>query len=385
MLREQREAFAFLDFLNREVATTAKEALDGAEYYGRALTVRRANHKSTLFVRDIPLSVSNEILYKAFEQFGQVDRAVVVTDAHGKHQRYGFVEFARKNAVQKAIKDCTNRMFCLAKNTPPVRVEAFVPTDHEDGYPESRMQRSYKQVEQVSQPPHFLTTGTKTHEEFKKWKDLMKQQEKEKTELKAKHTTERNKCLGGIMKALIEEEHKKEKDAKEKHQADLLELKQKEAEIAKAQAAADALRERLAPGQPLIPGDPPRGITIVNPDTGFVTTGPAPRRGGLLPGGPLVHRHHAPPPEVRPGGALLARPGPGVPIGARHPAAVPRPNPALFPRDAAPGRRPPASRGRDGSLLGPAPPVGRVRPVHAHPAPGAAPPGPKRRRYSGYQ
>ena len=40
-------------------------------------------------------------------------------------------------------------MFCLAKNTPPVRVEAFVPTDSEDGFPEARVKRTYKQIEQV--------------------------------------------------------------------------------------------------------------------------------------------------------------------------------------------------------------------------------------------
>eukprot|EP01084_Bolivina_argentea_P195962 336040_1 len=72
--------FAFLDFDSRDHASQVKDALDGRSFYGRTLVIRRANHKSSVWVGNVPLSVSNEILYKAFEQFGPVERAIVVCD-----------------------------------------------------------------------------------------------------------------------------------------------------------------------------------------------------------------------------------------------------------------------------------------------------------------
>lgn len=384
------KAFAFVDFTNRELATRVKKMMDNQEFYGRTCTVRRANHKSSVFVRDIPLSVTNEIMFKGFEHFGPVDRAIVVSDAHGKHQRYGFVEFQRKNTAAKAVRECSKRLFCLAKNTPPIRVENFVPSDHEDGFPESRVVRTYKQVEQVSEAPHFLKAGTKQYEEFTKWKELLDKQAKEKAELKKKHTKERNQMLGGIVKALADAEKQKVEDEEKKTYAAREELMQKEAAIAKAQAEVAALRHRMG--------------ADVGP--GYVTTAPRGRGGSLLGVAPVVVAHHHGPPthdvrDVRlPSGALLNRPGPARPAG---PPPGHRPNPALLARDPPmihhhppPGHPyrhaigvprgrgfPVAGRGRGrggrgGSLLGP--PPGRV--LH-HPAPaGAIPPGPKRRRHS---
>ena len=54
--------------------------------------------------------------------------------------------------------------------------------------------------------------GTKEHEQFKKWREVLDKQAKEKEELKKKHQKERNQLLGGIVKAVADAEKQKQVD-----------------------------------------------------------------------------------------------------------------------------------------------------------------------------
>lgn len=57
-----------------------------------------------LFVGSLAWGTDSEALKGAFESFGQVDEAVVVTDRHsGRSRGFGFVTFAEDEAAQKAI------------------------------------------------------------------------------------------------------------------------------------------------------------------------------------------------------------------------------------------------------------------------------------------
>ena len=52
------------------------------------------------------LQVTNELLKSAFEQFGAVERAVVICDSKGRSTCKGTVDFARKSSALKAVTQC---------------------------------------------------------------------------------------------------------------------------------------------------------------------------------------------------------------------------------------------------------------------------------------
>lgn len=57
-----------------------------------------------LFVGSLAWGTDSEALKGAFESFGQVEEAVVVTDRHsGRSRGFGFVTFAEDDAATKAI------------------------------------------------------------------------------------------------------------------------------------------------------------------------------------------------------------------------------------------------------------------------------------------
>lgn len=66
--------FAFLKVDYRANAERAKRELDGSVRKNRSLRVRFAPNATTLKVRNMTSFVSNELLYKAFEIFGNVSR-----------------------------------------------------------------------------------------------------------------------------------------------------------------------------------------------------------------------------------------------------------------------------------------------------------------------
>lgn len=210
------KSFAFLDFDSRENATLVKDALDGRNVYGRTMVVRRANHKSSIFIKDIPDSVSNEILYKAFEQFGPVERAIVISDAHGKSLKCGFVEFVQKRSSALAIKECSEQMFCLTRTTPPIRVEAFFSTDDEDGVPEHKINRTAQQAEEVSVAPRFLRPGTIVHQEYGKWREMITKHALDRVDLKERQNIERMNMIDFIKKSVQETDSRRAQEDREK-------------------------------------------------------------------------------------------------------------------------------------------------------------------------
>lgn len=94
-------------------AERAKRELDGKMRNGRTLRVRFAPHNSAVRVKNLPPFVSNELLYRAFEIFGKIERAYVRVDERGKTLGEGVVEFARKPSALAAIRNCTEKCFFL--------------------------------------------------------------------------------------------------------------------------------------------------------------------------------------------------------------------------------------------------------------------------------
>ncbi|XP_036355862.1 RNA-binding protein 38-like [Octopus sinensis] len=59
-----------------------------------------------IFVGGLPYHTSDKSLREFFDQFGEIEEAVVITDRQtGKSRGYGFVTMATKESAERACKD----------------------------------------------------------------------------------------------------------------------------------------------------------------------------------------------------------------------------------------------------------------------------------------
>ena len=59
--------------------------------------------------------VSNEYLEDAFSMFGEVERAVIMTDERSRSMGHGYVEFVRRGSAQNAVRRCKEGSFLLTR------------------------------------------------------------------------------------------------------------------------------------------------------------------------------------------------------------------------------------------------------------------------------
>jgi len=135
-------AFAFVKMDTKKHAEEARDSLDNKHYEGRILRVRLAAHAAAVRVKNLSQVVSNELLEYAFSYFGEVERAVVITDERGRSVGEGVVEFARKNAALICLKRCQQECFLLTANPAPVIVEPYEQRDEEEGFSERHVNRN---------------------------------------------------------------------------------------------------------------------------------------------------------------------------------------------------------------------------------------------------
>ncbi|PZC85153.1 hypothetical protein B5X24_HaOG202917 [Helicoverpa armigera] len=233
--------FGFIKMDYRVNAERAKRELDGKMRNGRTLRVRFAPHNSAVRVKNLPPFVSNELLYRAFEIFGKIERAYVRVDERGKTLGEGVVEFARKPSALAAIRNCTEKCFFLTSSLRPVIVESFEEPDEFDGYPEKNLPKKHPEFLRARElGPRFSEPSSFEHEYGTRWKQL--------------HELHRQK-EEALKKELAAEEEKLEAQmeyAKYEHETELLreQLRQREQDRERqkrswemAERAADERRE----------------------------------------------------------------------------------------------------------------------------------------------
>lgn len=165
--------FAFLKIDYRANAERAKKELDGKMRKNKPIRIRFAPNATTIRVKNLTPFVSNELLYKAFEVFGQIERAVIIVDDRGKPTGEGIVEYARKSGAFAALKYCNEKCFFLTSSLRPVVVESFEHIDETDGLPEkSLMKKSQEYFNSRQNGPRFADMGSFEHEFGTKWKQL---------------------------------------------------------------------------------------------------------------------------------------------------------------------------------------------------------------------
>ncbi|GAU98015.1 hypothetical protein RvY_09219 [Ramazzottius varieornatus] len=170
---DKQKMYAFVRLDTRQNAETAKNALDGTTFKGRVLRVRFATFNAGIRVKNLGPNVSNELLHRAFERFGPVDKAVVEIDDKSKPTGEGVVYFARKPGAQQALKQVNSGVFLLGGSPRPVIAEMLEQKDSEDGLPEVHMAMRKEYVNETSQPPHFALPGSLEHDFGMRWKRVL--------------------------------------------------------------------------------------------------------------------------------------------------------------------------------------------------------------------
>lgn len=67
-------------------------------------------NKSKVYVGNLSWGIDTDQLKQAFEQFGNIVDAIVVTDRQtGRSRGFGFVEFEEEEAAQKAIDEMNGK------------------------------------------------------------------------------------------------------------------------------------------------------------------------------------------------------------------------------------------------------------------------------------
>ena len=144
------------------------------------------SNQQLVWVGDLPPGTTNELLKRAFQQFGDVDRAVVAINTATRDplvssklshwhfileliaaancrniinltQSYGFVEFSKPGHAKRCLEDLASRLLCLSADPRPVRVRASRLTDMEEGAYTSILSRIPSPPRCSCQaPPYFI-------------------------------------------------------------------------------------------------------------------------------------------------------------------------------------------------------------------------------------
>ncbi|XP_055335713.1 non-POU domain-containing octamer-binding protein-like [Paramacrobiotus metropolitanus] len=175
--------FAFVRMETRSHAEQAKQNIDGTNFKGRVLRVRFATHSAGIRVKNLSQNVSNELLRRAFERFGEVEQAVAAVDERGRPTGDGVVYFSRKNIAQNAYKHVSDGVFLLGASPRPLYVEMLEQKDLEDGLPEVHVASRPTYQQETEQPPRFAKQGSLEFEFGMRWKKLFENHQKKLDEL----------------------------------------------------------------------------------------------------------------------------------------------------------------------------------------------------------
>lgn len=157
----KKDNYAFVCVDSFSKAEIAKRELDGIIRQKQSLWVRFAPNANAIRVRNLTPWVSNELLFKSFEVFGPVERALVQVDERGKSTGEGIVVFQKETGAMVALRYCTEKSFFMTASLRPVIVEPYTYNNDTDGLPEKSMNKKipdFRKARQVS----FRKTGRQT-------------------------------------------------------------------------------------------------------------------------------------------------------------------------------------------------------------------------------
>lgn len=205
MNKEKNYAFVRVDFFSN--AEKAKRELDGTSRKNRILRVRFAPNATAIRVRNLTPFVSNELLFKAFEVFGPLERASVQVDERGKSTGEGIVEYKNKPGAMSALRYCSDKCYFLTSSLRPVIVEPYTYQDDTDGLPEKSLNKKIPDFHKSRQNgPRFADPGSFEHEYGQRWKHMHELYKQKAESLKREMIMEEEKLEAQMEYARYEHE-----------------------------------------------------------------------------------------------------------------------------------------------------------------------------------
>lgn len=188
------KSFAFIRVDYHLNALKAQRALDGTILNGRQLRIRFASSESVVRVRNLTGFVSNELLYRAFEIFGPIERAIVKVDDRGNSKCEGIVEFSKKSSANACLRLCAENCFFLTATLRPCIVEPMEQMDETIGMPDKALNKSSQQfISERSCGPRFAALDSFEYEYGIKWKQLWNEYEMKNSSLERELKREEQK------------------------------------------------------------------------------------------------------------------------------------------------------------------------------------------------
>jgi len=191
---DKNKGFAFVRMDYKSNAEKARQELHLKEYKNRQLKIRFSSPGTSLKVRNISPWVTNELLHKSFEVFGELERAVVITDERGRSTGEGILEYCKKPCAQLALKKASDGCFFLTCSPRPVIVEAMAALDDNEGMSELNInKRNPEYMKERQSGPRFAAVGSFEFEYGLKWKQLYELFDKKKEMLEKELNDEKSK------------------------------------------------------------------------------------------------------------------------------------------------------------------------------------------------
>lgn len=177
------KGFGFVKLPHRHQALAAKEKLDNTVVKHRHIRVRFGKHSGALVVKNLGPLVSNEMLHRAFREFGELEKAVVLTDEMNRSTGEGKIYFIHKHRAIEAMRRVNEGVFCLGSSPRPIICEEMRHFDEEDGLIEATIHRSQVFHRETKTSPRFAVPGTPEYLVGARWKTMYLNYQKEKEDL----------------------------------------------------------------------------------------------------------------------------------------------------------------------------------------------------------
>ncbi|XP_021737654.1 polyadenylate-binding protein 5-like [Chenopodium quinoa] len=129
--------YAYVNFASPQDAASAMEILNFTPVNGRPIRIMYSHRDPSLrksgfanvFIKNLDSSIDNKALHDTFAAFGAILSCKVAIDSSGQSRGYGFVQFDREEAAQKAI----NSLNGMLLNDKQVYVGSFVRRQERNG------------------------------------------------------------------------------------------------------------------------------------------------------------------------------------------------------------------------------------------------------------
>ena len=196
---DEAKRFGFIRMDYKVNAEKAKQELHLKNIKNCRIIVRFSSPGCALKIRNLSPWVTNELLEVAFGVFGDLEKAIVITDDRGKPTGEGIIEFCRKNAVYGALRKCQQGLFFITASPRPVIVEPLAVVYDGDGLKEMDINKNSQEYLKDRQlGPRFAQPGSFESVYGNKWKQIYEIYDKKKEMLEKELLLEEKKLLEQI-------------------------------------------------------------------------------------------------------------------------------------------------------------------------------------------